>query len=190
MDDHSPKGLAESSVPDTSDTISPSDSTYDYSTEKQLDDRVHTVSPLDAAAQAPEVVSEAAPTDNKKDIASATSTAYSTEKQLNGRKDELSQSKTDDSQFSTEKQHRGPEDEESNPKYPAPREDQPGLEHTSNARANAPEPFVGCRTIEPDGNLQTESRSQRPPADETSWHSGFFDCFSPASLCKSAQNLA
>jgi hypothetical protein len=183
--DEAQKGLAENAVPETKELVSPPDDEYDYSTEKQLDDRVHTISPLDPATQAPEVVPEASHTNDEKDPLSAASTVYSTEKQLDGKKDGISHSKTDDTQISSEKQHMSPLDEDASPKYSTPREDQPELEHISNAVADAPEPFVGCTTIEPEGNenLQSQSRNQRPPADETSWHFGFLDCFTPASLC-------
>jgi hypothetical protein len=188
--DEPPQGPQDGSVSNTSKPISPPSTTNDYSTEKQLDDRIHTTSPLDPAAQAPEVVQEASHTDQKDGLNSVTSTTISTEKQFDSKKDGLSHSKTDDTQFSTEKQHLGAVDEETSPKYPTLHADQPGLEHTTNALADEPEPFAGCRTIEPEENIQTELRSQRPPVDETSWHTGFWDCCNPASLCICSQFLS
>jgi hypothetical protein len=168
------KSTPEASRSDENEPVSPPDPKYDYSTEKQLDDRVHTVSPLDSKSQTQEVGSEKHQLTKEASAASPTSTAYPNEK-----KEDLS--KTDGIQISTEKQHLAPTDEETSPKYAIPAPDQPGLEPINNVTANDPEPFAGCRTIEPEGNSPIAPQGN----DDGEWHTSFWNFFSPASLCMS-----
>jgi hypothetical protein len=167
------KSSPEGSASDEHEPISPPETPHDYSTEKQLDDRAHEVSPLQNASQPSEVVPEGHQSTMEESVVSSASTAYPNEKNR------------DDTQFSTEKQNLGPENEETSPKYATLGAEQPGLEHVNNAAEDAPEALVGRKTFEPEETTQIVSRGQQPPVDETEWHASFWNCFNPASLCMS-----